>query len=215
MLAMTVPITIMCGFFASDLVHVLLGPKWTATAPIFQLLAPTILIFAMINPLAWLMFALGMVGRSLKVAMVLAPVVMCGYLAGMHYGPKGVAFGYSAVMILWVIPHIAWCVHDTGVTLRDILLTASRPLVSGLAGAVVALVAYQLCYSFLSPLARVVLTGMVLLACVPRHSLLRHGAEGPVLGYLQGISETGAGGEEGLGASMKIELLEECGSTVS
>jgi O-antigen/teichoic acid export membrane protein len=163
-LAMTIPITIMCGFFASDLIHVVLGPKWTATAPIFQLLAPTILIFAMINPLAWLMFALGMVGRSLKVAMVLAPVVMCGYLAGLHYGPKGVAFGYSAVMILWVIPHISWCVHGTGVTLRDILVTASRPFVSGLAGAAVALVAYHLCYSFLSPLARVVLAGTVLLA---------------------------------------------------
>jgi O-antigen/teichoic acid export membrane protein len=162
-LAMTIPITLMCGFFATDLIHVLLGAKWAATAPIFQLLAPTILIFAMINPLAWLMFALGMAGRSLKVAMVLAPVVMCGYLAGLHYGPKGVAFGYSAVMILWVIPHTAWCVHGTGVSLRDILVTVSKPLASGLLGAVVALGVHQLCLPLMSALPRVVIAGVVLL----------------------------------------------------
>ena len=162
-LAMTIPMTIMCGFFANDLIQVLLGPKWAATAPIFQLLAPTILIFAMINPLAWLMFALGMVGRSLKVAMVLAPLVMCGYLAGLHYGPKGVAFGYSAIMILWVIPHIAWCVYGTGVSLRDILVTVSKPLLSGLVGAAVAFPVHRLCTPLMPALPRVVIAGVVLL----------------------------------------------------
>ena len=162
-LAMTIPITIMSGFFATDLIHVLLGPKWAQTAPIFQLLAPTILIFAMINPLAWLMFALGMVGRSLKVALVLAPVVMCGYLAGLHFGPKGVAFGYSAVMILWVIPHTAWCVSGTGVSLRDILVTVSKPLVSGLAGAAAAFGIHYLCVPIMPALPRVVIAGVVLL----------------------------------------------------
>ena len=163
-LAMTIPITIMCGFFATDLIHVLLGEKWAGTVPIFRLLAPTILIFAMINPLAWLMFALGMVGRSLKVALVLAPVVTCGYLVGLHYGPTGVAFGYSAVMILWVIPHTAWCVHGTGVSLRDILVTVSKPLVSGLAGAVVAFAVHRICVPLMPALPRVIIAGTVLSA---------------------------------------------------
>ena len=162
-LAMTIPITIMSAFFADDLILVVLGPKWGSVAPIFRLLAPTILIFAMINPLAWLMFALGLVDRSLKVALVLAPLVIAGYLAGLHYGPKGVAFGYSAVMTLWVIPHTAWCVHDTGVTLRDILVTVGRPLFSGMVGAVIAFGVHQICMPFLPPLPRIVLTGIVLL----------------------------------------------------
>jgi O-antigen/teichoic acid export membrane protein len=171
-LAMTIPITIMSAFFATDLIHVLLGPKWDSAIPIFRLLAPTILIFAMINPLAWLMFALGMVGRSLKVALVLAPVVMFGYLVGlkywdkigMHNGPEGVALGYSAIMALWAIPHIAWCVRDTGVSLRDILVTVSKPLFSGLAGAVVALAIHHVCVPLMSAFPRVVIAGVVLLA---------------------------------------------------
>jgi PST family polysaccharide transporter len=118
------------------------------------------------------MFALGMVGRSLKVALVLAPVVMCGYLTGLHYwasmgmhnGPEGVALGYSAIMILWVIPHIAWCVKDTGVSLRDILVTVSRPLLSGFVGAILAFTVHHFCVPIMPALPRVVIAGVVLLA---------------------------------------------------
>lgn len=162
-LAMTIPITIMCAFFADDIIHVLLGPKWNAAAPIFRLLAPTILVIAMINPLAWVMFALGMVQRSLKTALVLAPIVMLGYLIGLPYGPKGVALGYSTAMILWAIPHTAWCVHGTGISLRDILMTVGRPLLSGLVGAAVAFSVHHACTAVMSPLPRLVIAGLVLL----------------------------------------------------
>ena len=50
-LALTLPITIACALFANDLVLVLLGPKWKDATEIFRLLAPTILVFAMANPL--------------------------------------------------------------------------------------------------------------------------------------------------------------------
>jgi len=170
-LGMTIPITIMCAVFANDLIAVLLGPKWGSAVPIFRLLAPTILIFAMINPLAWLMFALGMVKRSLQVALVLAPVVMCGYFAGlrywaqmgMHNGPEGVALGYSAIMILWVVPHIAWCVRDTGVSLGDILVTVARPLFSGLIGVALAFAVHHVCVPIMPALPRLVLAGVVLM----------------------------------------------------
>jgi len=137
-LALTIPITIAVALFAPDLIFVLLGPKWKDVAEIFRLLSPTILIFALINPLGWLLFSLGMVGRSLKVALVLAPVMIGGYVMGLPYGPKGVAFAYSAAMTLWVVPHIAWGVHGTAVSLRDIVRVASRPLVSGIVAAALA-----------------------------------------------------------------------------
>ncbi|MBV6433908.1 MAG: Lipopolysaccharide biosynthesis protein WzxC [Bryobacteraceae bacterium] len=163
-LALTIPITLACALFAGDLIRVVLGPKWHDAVPIFQLLAPTILIFAMINPLAWLLFALGMVARSLKVALVLAPLVIVGYIIGLPHGPTGVALAYSAVMTVWAIPHIAWCVHGTVISLRDILTTVSRPLVSGLVSAGLAFAA-QLSYGdLLSPLPRLLLGGSLLLA---------------------------------------------------
>ena len=137
-MALTLPITVACALLADDLVLVILGSKWSEAAPIFRLLAPIILVYAMINPMSWLLLALGLVGRSLKIALVLAPLVMAGYLAGLPYGPKGVALGYSTVMVLWVIPHLAWCVQGTVISLKDITWAVSRPLLSALVAAVLA-----------------------------------------------------------------------------
>lgn len=163
-LGLTIPITIAVGLFAPDLISVLLGPKWKAGAAIFRFLAPTILVFALINPIAWLIFSLGMIRRSLKVAIVLAPLVIGGYIVGLPYGPKGVALAYSAVMVLWAVPHIAWGVHGTVVSLRDIALVASPPLVSGLLAGVPAWGMQLYLGSSMSPLPRLILGGSVLLS---------------------------------------------------
>lgn len=156
-LAMTIPVTIAAALFAKDLIYVLLGPKWNEVVVIFRLLAPTILVFALINPLAWLTFSLGMIGRNLKIVLVLAPVVITGYVLGLPYGPKGVAIGYSALMTLWAVPHIAWCVRDTPVSLYDIFATASRPFFSGIVAAAVAFGGQFFFAQSLSPLPRLLI----------------------------------------------------------
>jgi tryptophan-rich sensory protein len=99
----------------------------------------------------------------LKIALVFAPLMITGYVIGLPYGPKGVAFAYSAMMTLWVIPHILWCVHGTAISFQDILLAVSRPLASGLlAGGLALGVGLTWGQSF-SPLPRLVLESSVLL----------------------------------------------------
>jgi PST family polysaccharide transporter len=158
-LALTLPLTIVCCLFADDLILVLLGPKWRGAVGAFRLLTPTILIFALINPLAWLLFSVGMVGRSLKIALVLAPLVISGYIVGLPYGPNGVALAYSVVMTLWAVPHIAWCVHDTVISFRDVMSALSRPLVAGLVAGLPTLALQVLYGHFAAPLARLLLGG--------------------------------------------------------
>jgi O-antigen/teichoic acid export membrane protein len=153
-LALTMPITILCALFAKDIMLVVLGPKWDNAADVFRLLAPTILVFAMINPFGWFLFSLGMVSRSLKVALVLAPIVMVGYIIGLSHGPKGVALGYSAAMVLWVVPHVLWCIHGTVISVRDIVTTVGRPLVSGIVAGILAYGMHVLYGHLLPPLPR-------------------------------------------------------------
>ena len=89
----------------------------------------------------------------------------CGLtLIALPYGPKGVAFAYSAVMTLWVIPHILWCVHGTPISLCDILVAVSRPLASGIIAGGLAFGVRVICGQFVSPLPRLVLESSVLLA---------------------------------------------------
>lgn len=134
-LGLTIPMTAACALFANDLVSVVLGPKWHDAVPICQLLAPSILVFAVINPTGWLLVSLGMVGRSLRIALVIAPLAIAGCVIGLPYGPQGVAIGYSAAMMLWVVPHLLWCVRGTVVSFRDLALVVSRPLIAAIAGA--------------------------------------------------------------------------------
>jgi O-antigen/teichoic acid export membrane protein len=136
--SLTIPTTMFCALFADEIIPLVLGPKWTGAVPIFRLLAPTILIFGLINPLAWLLFSTGLQSRSLKIALVLAPVIIASYVVGLPYGPNGVAFAYSAAMTIWLVPHLLWCVHGTVLSLKDLFFAISKPLLSALVAAVLA-----------------------------------------------------------------------------
>ena len=186
-LALTIPITIVCTLFANDAILVLLGPKWKDAVPVFRLLTPTILMFALMNPFSWLLFAIGMVGRSLKIALVIAPLVIAGYVMGLPYGPKGVALGYSAAMALWVVPHIAWCVHGTAISFRDVVRTLSRPLVSGLVAGALAFALQFLYGQLLSPLPRLALGGTVFIGAYLGMLLYVMGQKAFYLNLLRGL----------------------------
>ena len=143
----------------------------------------------MINPLGWLLFSLGMVGRSLKIALVLAPIVITGYVLGLPYGPKGVAFAYSTAMTLWLVPHIAWCVHGTVISLKDIFLVVSRPLLSGAVAAGLTFGVQSLYGPSVSALVRLVVGGIVLLGAYLGMLLYVMGQKGFYLDLLRGLKK--------------------------
>ncbi len=161
-LALTIPSTIACAVFADDVIAVLLGPQWKAAGAIFRLLAPTIMVFAIANPLSWLLTSIGRVGRLLKMGLVIAPIMILGYVVGLPYGPKGVAFAYSGVMLLWLIPLVIWALHGTMLAPRDILLALSRPLISSLVAGGLAYGVRIVYGQFLSSVPRLALEGCVL-----------------------------------------------------
>ena len=134
--SLTVPVVICSSLFAYEIVQVMLGPKWLASIPVLRLLAPTVMVFALVNPFSWFMRATGQVGRSLKIALLICPVVILGVLAGLRKGPPGVAMGYSAAMVLLFVPIVAWAIHGTGITAREYWDAVKRPLIAGVCGGV-------------------------------------------------------------------------------
>lgn len=161
-LALVMPITVACGLFADDIVIVLLGRQWTSAVPVFRLLTPTILAFALINPMAWLMTATGRATRSLKIAFLIAPVVVTGYVIGLPNGPEGVALGFSVAMMLLVAPVVQWAKHGTSITAMDMLRTGLHPLFSVLLGAAAAFGVGWLMRDVNPPLLRLTTVSVVL-----------------------------------------------------
>jgi O-antigen/teichoic acid export membrane protein len=185
--ALTIPITIVCAFFADDVILVLLGPQWKAAVAIFRLLAPTMLVFAIINPLGWLLYSLGLVDRSLKIALVFAPTIIIACVLGLPYGPKGVAFAYSAAMALWVVPFVIWAVKDTVVSCWDIMVTAIRPLAAGVIAAGLA-VSVRFSYSRISsPLPRLALESSILMLAYLAVLLFATGQRSLYLDLIRGL----------------------------
>jgi PST family polysaccharide transporter len=195
-LTMTLPITMICALFADDVIAVLLGPKWMPAVPLFRLLAPTIVVFAIINPLNWLLPALGLVGRSLKMVLVFAPVMIAGDLIALRFGPKGVAFAYSTVMLLWAVPAIAWAVRGTVFSVWDFLRTVSRPLASSVVAAGCALGVRLLWGPALSTFSRLVLETSVLLATYAGLTWFVTGQKSLYLDLLRGLRGSNSAAEE-------------------
>jgi O-antigen/teichoic acid export membrane protein len=159
--AITLPITIFAAVFAEEIILVVLGQKWAEAVIIFRLLTPTVLFFGLANPLGWLLWSSGRHVRSLRIALVIAALVVAGCLAGLPYGPKGVAIGFSSAMTVWLGPHVIWCLHGTNITPLDILRAGSRPLLSALAAVILAYVAHS-CLRMPGPFFALLLDGVVM-----------------------------------------------------
>jgi O-antigen/teichoic acid export membrane protein len=187
-LAITLPLTIAFALFSDDVIFVILGPKWNAATPILRLLAPTVVTFAVVNPVGWLMYSVGLVKRSLKLALVFAPLIITGYVLGLPYGPKGVALGYSAVMMLCALPLTAFCVRGTAVSVRDIALISVRPLGSAIIAGVLAF-GVRITYGrLMSPLPRLLLESSALLTIFLIMLLFVAGQKSLYLELLRGLT---------------------------
>jgi O-antigen/teichoic acid export membrane protein len=162
--SVTMPTTLLCAVFAEEVIQILLGPKWSAAVPIFQLLAPTVLVFGLINPMAWLLFSLGYQKRSLALALVISPIVIIAYLVGLPYGPTGVALAYSTAMTLWLVPHILWCLRGTLISPSELVVAISPPLLSALAAAAVGFLVDRLLDSLHASLATAALAATIMCA---------------------------------------------------
>jgi len=153
-LALVMPITFACGIFGEDIIRVFLGAKWVDAVPVFRMLAPTILAFALINPFGWLMVATGRVARSLKIALMIAPVVVLGYVSGLGYGAIGVAIGFSVSISLLIVPVAVWATRGTPISAVDVFKAIRPPLLSILVASGVALAFSGLAHLLPIPLLR-------------------------------------------------------------
>jgi PST family polysaccharide transporter len=163
LISSTIPITITCALFAEEIVRIVLGAKWIEATPIFRLLAPVGLVFAVANPLSWLVMSTGRAGRALSISTATTPLVIVGIVLGLSHGPKGVALGYSSALTLLLIPIAAWSKHGTGITWADLWEATKPAFLSGLlAGAAGLLVKLTLGGTLPTPFYLMVGLGVVL-----------------------------------------------------
>ncbi len=183
----TILVTMSCAVFAEEIVHIVLGPKWSGAADVLRLLTPTILAFMLVNPFGWFLLAIGRVGRSVGIALLIAPVVMLGVAAGLRGGPTGVALGFSTAMVLLIVPIIAWAKHGTGMTARDCWNAAKPPLSAGAAAGAAGWLFKLACGSALTPMPLLILGGALSLGVYAWILLIVMGQKGLYIDLLSQV----------------------------
>jgi O-antigen/teichoic acid export membrane protein len=106
---------------ARPLTLVVLGPKWEKVAVIFAAFT----VFAIYAPLStvstWLFTSQGRGKDWLRASSIGSAVTVCSFLAGLPYGPAGVAIVFSVSSILVLLPIFFYFAGQSGpVTTKDL-----------------------------------------------------------------------------------------------
>jgi PST family polysaccharide transporter len=113
---------------AGPLTLVLFGSEWAAVAPIFAILAIGG-IFRSIQQIAyWTYLAKGRTAAQLRMILVTRPIMIAIILAGVPWGPVGVAVGHSVAYFLFWFVSVRHVGRVTGVDSGRLLRNAVRPV---------------------------------------------------------------------------------------
>jgi O-antigen/teichoic acid export membrane protein len=143
---LSMPFMVFLAANATDVIRIALGEKWLAAVPIFLALAPAAFVATIYPATWWIYSSLGRTDRQLKWAMyVQLPITLAAYVAGLPYGPFGVALAFSIVSVALRAGAILYCLNDfkTYVRLGHVLGSIMPAAFSSLAAAAVEVVLKQ------------------------------------------------------------------------
>jgi PST family polysaccharide transporter len=144
-LLLTIPGLLCAALFAEPIIHVLLGARWMAAAPIFAWLALCGLVLQLRQSAGWLFVSQGRAQEQLKWGGLGSVATIASYLVGIYWGPLGVAIAMTLSTGLVQVPLIWWAVTRRG----PIRATDAIGLLAPLGGAtlvtaaILALLAHQ------------------------------------------------------------------------
>jgi PST family polysaccharide transporter len=125
----SLPAFAVLGGVAFPLVELLLGPNWSATAAIFQLLAIAGLAQPLSSAVGWLFISLNRMHQQLLYSVVAQPLLIGSYFAGMWLGGvKGLALVYSLTSVALLVPSFYFAIRGTFVSWQDVVLPIIKPL---------------------------------------------------------------------------------------
>lgn len=113
----------LCGVWicAGELVDILLGGQWHDTVPIVRWLVPAGVLQVAYLSVSWINFARGRADRQLWWGLISVPVVVGGFVIGLHWGVVAVAASYPISNALLLIPLFMYALEGTALTVRQIL----------------------------------------------------------------------------------------------
>ncbi len=136
---MGLPLVALMVAVADPAVPVLLGEQWEEATVLFRLLAIAGGAQVIATTAGWLYIATERTGAMLRWALVTRPLVVLSFVAGLPWGPEGVATAYAIVTVVLLGPGMANAARSTYIGSLTWTEAAWRPAALALAVAGAAL----------------------------------------------------------------------------
>ena len=134
----TMPLATFLFVSANEIVDILLGSQWTAVVTTFRWLVPAAFLGAINFAPGWLFVSLGRAGAQFRWTILSAPVIVVGFLIGIHWGINGVAASVSVTWSSMFVLSIYWATRRSPIRFYDFITALSVPVVSSLMAALAA-----------------------------------------------------------------------------
>lgn len=123
---------------AEEVIWVMLGEQWMETVNLFRILAPAAIVGTFNLACGWLYVPLGKPQRGFYIMLVSAPLTVLAFLIGSQWGAVGVAYSFSIITVLKIVPELYFSTLGSPVKLRDVFASLWKPLTAAiLSGAAV------------------------------------------------------------------------------
>jgi O-antigen/teichoic acid export membrane protein len=157
---------------ATPVVVLVLGQKWRAAAPVFQILCICALGQLFLNLTVWLFVSRGYSKQLFKMILVISPIIIGSYAIGLPFGIKGVALSGSVATLITVVGLLHRSFRGTDLSLRRLGRSIRYPLITSFVGICAAQLAFRVFPSYgtgsqLEIIALGFSLGVALAACVP------------------------------------------------
>jgi PST family polysaccharide transporter len=124
----TMPLVLFLAVYAEAFVRVALGERWLGATPIFQVLA----IAALLRPAAAtagaVVLTCGHSRRFFWLGLFTSVAMVLGFVAGIPWGPVGIAWGNVWSVYLLLVPKLYWSFKRTPVSVGLFFSTIAKPL---------------------------------------------------------------------------------------
>lgn len=127
----SIPGVMVGAMLSEEVIAVLLGRQWLEAAPIFFWLSIAAIGQPISNATGWLFISTGRTREMMYWGIFSSIFIVAGFVAGLPWGPVGVAISYAIVQISIIPPLYVWCTRGTPLMARDLYLAMLPTLVGG------------------------------------------------------------------------------------
>jgi PST family polysaccharide transporter len=115
-----------------DLIRILLGPGWEQAGQIFTFFAPGIGIMILYGTHGWIHLSIGRADRWFRWGIVEWTVTILLFLAGLHWGPQGIAVAWCVSFWLLTVPAMWYAGRPIGLGVAPMLSVVWRYIAASL-----------------------------------------------------------------------------------